>query len=162
MAKKKYTEKRNFSKTPEPKSGGKRGTQKLFVIQKHHAKRLHYDLRLQHGKTLKSWAVPKGIPKTTKEKHLAIQVEDHPIAYAEFEGTIPQGEYGAGKVEIWDKGSYSNIKKDSKEKVVPFSKCLEMGQIEIYFSGKRLKGPFALVHFKEDNWLLIKMKEKNE
>jgi bifunctional non-homologous end joining protein LigD len=159
MTLKKYKSRRDFKKTPEP--GIKKGavTKRIFVIQKHHATRLHYDLRLSIGGVLKSWAVPKGMPKTTKDKRLAVATEDHPMAYANFEGTIPKGEYGAGKVVIWDKGKYWNLKKDKSGKEKPLSTCLKKGLIEIYLEGEKLHGPYALVHFKEKNWLVVKMKK---
>lgn len=106
------------------------------------------------GGVLKSWAVPKGPPKKIGEKHLAIHVEDHPIEYAKFEGTIPKGEYGAGEVKIWDHGTYENLKTSS------LSKCLKGGTLEVKFNGKKLKGAYALVHFKENNWLFIKVRQK--
>lgn len=149
-----YQKRRNFKKTKEPKSGGKKGKHPIFVIQKHHATHLHYDFRLEIRGSLKSWAIPKGPPKTTKEKRLAILTEDHPLSYAKFEGTIPEGEYGAGKVEIYDRGIYENLKNYS------MSSSFNKGVIEVLLSGKKLKGPYALVHFKDKNWLLIKMRKK--
>lgn len=150
-----YHKKREFKKTPEPKGSKKKiSKEQMFVIQKHHARSLHYDLRLEMGGVLKSWAVPKGPPKRIGEKHLAIHVEDHPLEYARFEGIIPKGEYGAGKVEIWDKGIYENLKSDS------LAKCFKNGVIEIKLLGKKLKGAYALVHFKEKNWLFIKVRLK--
>ena len=124
----------------------------IFVVQKHTATRLHYDFRLEMplepGKenVLKSWAIPKEPPTEPKIKRLAIQVEDHPLSYASFEGTIPEGQYGAGKVEIWDKGRYELIE-------------LEENSIKFKLFGKKLNGSFALFHpktFKEGDWLLIK------
>ena len=156
MSLKKYREKRRFDKTEEPID--KRSSKNIFVVQKHFAKNLHYDFRLQIGKTLKSWAVPKGPSKATKDKRLAILVEDHPLSYADFEGEIPKGEYGAGKVAIWDRGFYKNCKKDKNGKKISLKKSMENGQIEIEVFGKKLKGKYALIHFKEKNWLLIKMK----
>ena len=104
-----YVSKRDFSVTTEPKGEAKKGKPRIFVVQEHHARRLHFDFRLEKDGVLKSWAVPKGIPESTEEKRLAVQTEDHPIDYAGFEGTIPAGQYGAGSVEIWDKGS-SDVK----------------------------------------------------
>lgn len=151
----KYKKKRTFSKTPEPK--GKKGKERkkpIFVIQKHHARSLHYDVRLEINSSLKSWAVPKGPPKKIGEKHLAIHTEDHPMEYAKFEGTIPKGEYGAGKVIIWDKGTFENVKSDS------LRKCLRDGVIEFIPNGKKLKGTYALVHFRDKNWLFMKVRTK--
>ncbi len=116
-----------------------------FVIQKHQATRLHYDFRLEMGNVLKSWAVPKEPPTQPGIRRLAVQVEDHELSYIDFEGTIPEGEYGAGTVEIWDKGTYTLKNRDDKI-------------IEFTLDGSRLKGNYALINFKEDNWLLIKKK----
>ena len=157
-----YRKKRDFKKTPEPKTALKKQTKKnIFVIQKHFSKRKHFDFRIQIKNVLKSWAVPKGVPKKSSEKRLAILTENHPLGYAKFEGTIPQGEYGAGKVIIYDSGTFENIKKDKKGKIVPIEKCFKMGQIEILLQGKKLNASFALVKFRDDKtWLLIKMKKR--
>ncbi len=125
-----------------------------FVIHKHYARTLHYDLRLKIGRVLKSWAVPKGPPKRIGEKHLAILTEDHPLSYATFEGEIPEGHYGAGKVKIWDSGTFENVKSSS------MSKCFKDGVIEFRAEGKRLKGTYALVHFKDKNWFFMKVRTK--
>lgn len=146
----KYKQKRNLKKSGEPKPEIKSSDKKLiFVIQKHSASHLHYDLRLEFDGVLKSWAIPKEPPKVKGIKRLAIKVEDHPLEYAKFEGIIPQGNYGAGKVEIWDKGHYELIKKTKKE-------------IEVKLEGKRLKGKYILVktHYgdkPEKSWLFIKV-----
>ena len=103
---KEYVSKRDFNVTTEPKGTMKKGGEKIFVVQEHHARRLHYDLRLEREGVLKSWAVPKGIPETPDQKRLAVETEDHPLEYANFAGVIPKGQYGAGTVKIWDKGSY--------------------------------------------------------
>jgi bifunctional non-homologous end joining protein LigD len=145
-----YESKRNFEETPEPKGGGKKGEKLIFVVQEHHARRLHYDLRLEKDGVLKSWAVPKGIPQSSGERRLAVQVEDHPYEYAGFEGTIPEGQYGAGAVKIWDKGSFE-------------PKLWEDDKIEFTLNGQRLKGRYVLVRLKrarEDNaWLLLRGKD---
>src|SRR6476620_8262125 len=108
MSLREYQRKRNFSLTSEPREGGaKAGREKRFVIQKHDASRLHYDFRLEMHGTLVSWAVPKGLPLKKGEKHLAVKVEDHPISYIDFEGTIPKGQYGGGTVQVWDRGTYA-------------------------------------------------------
>ncbi|RLI19699.1 ATP-dependent DNA ligase [Candidatus Bathyarchaeota archaeon] len=118
----------------------------MYVIQKHQARRLHYDLRLEMDGVLKSWAVPKTPPLEKGVKRLAVQVEDHPIDYANFEGVIPEGHYGAGTVEIWDKGTYT-LKKRDENKIV----------FEIH--GQKLKGEYCLLRFKDDkNWLFFKTK----
>jgi len=141
-----YWKKRDFEKTKEPKGGEKKNAGNIYVIQKHQARRLHYDLRLEMDGVLKSWAVPKTPPAEKGVKRLAVQVEDHPIDYAGFEGTIPEGQYGAGTVEIWDKGQYI-LKERDKNKLV----------FEIM--GKTLKGNYCLVRFKgEKNWLFFKKK----
>lgn len=156
-----YKKKRDFSQTREPKpTKGRSKNKRLFVVQKHFASRLHYDFRLEFNGVLKSWAVPKGLSKQTKDKRLAIQTEDHPLDYAKFQGTIPKGQYGAGKVITWDIGNYDNLKKDEKGRVVSFKKCLKEGYIEIFLHGERYKGGYALVRFKDDNWLIIKMSDK--
>lgn len=116
-----------------------------FVIQKHQATHLHYDFRLELGNVLKSWAVPKEPPTQPGIRRLAVQVEDHELSYIDFEGTIPEGEYGAGTVEIWDKGTYTL--KNRTDKIIEFT-----------LDGSRLKGSYALVNFKDNNWLLIKKK----
>jgi len=116
-----------------------------FVIQKHRATHLHYDFRLEMDNVLKSWAVPKEPPTVTGVRRLAVQVEDHALDYINFEGTIPEGEYGAGTVEIWDKGTYTLKNRTDK-------------MIEFTLQGSRLSGSYALINFKENNWLLIRKK----
>jgi DNA ligase D-like protein (predicted ligase)/DNA ligase D-like protein (predicted 3'-phosphoesterase) len=143
-----YQSKRDFKVTTEPKGGGKKKAAKVFVVQEHHARRLHYDLRLEKDGVLKSWAVPKGIPQGD-EKRLAVETEDHPIEYAGFAGTIPKGQYGAGTVAIWDEGSYE-------------AKVWDEKMVEFTLNGKRLKGRYVLVRLKkagEKSWLLLKGKE---
>ncbi len=162
-----YHSKRDFGRTPEPE-GASTGTWKktgnpYFVIQKHAASRLHYDFRLQVDGVLKSWAVPKGPSMDPSVKRLAVEVEDHPLEYADFEGTIPKGEYGGGTVIVWDAGPYRNLKQKAG-KEVPMSACHEKGQIEVWLEGKKIRGGFALVRTRMDeqgkNWLLIKMKDR--
>lgn len=158
-----YQKKRNFKKTPEPK--GKKlipKKQPIFVVQKHAARSLHYDFRIEVKGVLKSWAIPKGFPKSTKEKRLAVLTEDHPMQYANFEGRIPKGEYGAGTVKIWDRGTYTNIKKNRQGRLLTMSGSFRKGQIEILLKGKRYKGAYALIRFKEKNWLIIKMKPRKD
>ncbi len=123
----------------------------IFVVQKHRATRLHWDFRLEHRGVLKSWAVPKGPPRTAGDKRLAVAVEDHPLSYATFHGTIPKGRYGAGTVEVEDKGTY--------EPDGSLAAGLKRGSIKLVLHGKKLKGPYALVKFRDPkNWLLIKEK----
>ena len=133
----------------------------IFVIQKHAARSMHYDFRLSIGGVLVSWAVPKGPSMSTQVKRLAIRTDDHPIAYARFEGVIPKGEYGAGTVMVWDKGTYRNIKKKGGKKV-SMEQCLGNGQIEVWLEGDVLRGGYVLLRMgKEKQWLLIKMKDEH-
>jgi len=144
-----YNQKRNFSKTKEPKGRKEVSKKKLrFVVQHHLARKDHFDLRLEWDGVLKSWAVPKGPSYNKKDKRLAILVEDHPINYRNFEGTIPKGEYGGGTVMLFDEGYY--------EPYGDVAKGLKKGVIKFTLLGRRLKGSWSLVHFDEDNWLLIK------
>lgn len=152
MSLREYARKRNFGKTPEPSDHGKsRGsTNRRFVIQKHAASRLHYDFRLELGGALKSWAVPKGMPYKHGEKRLAMHVEDHPIAYVDFEGTIPKGEYGGGTVMVWDKGTFEPLSK------APL-KELDSGKLHFALHGSKLEGEWHLVRLREgEEWLLIR------
>lgn len=165
MALKDYNNKRKFDETTEPKGKTKKSKDQLiFVIQRHAASRLHYDFRLQMEGVLKSWAVPKGPSLNPEDKRLAMMVEDHPYDYKDFEGNIPEGNYGAGQVEIWDSGTYEPLDETSKlsdEKEL--LKELKAGSLKFILHGKKLKGEFALVKMKnaENNaWLLIKHKDK--
>ncbi|SFN58938.1 bifunctional non-homologous end joining protein LigD [Chryseobacterium oleae] len=167
MALKDYQNKRKFDETTEPEGKTKKSKDQLiFVIQRHAASRLHYDFRLEMDGVLKSWAVPKGPSLDPKDKRLAMMVEDHPYDYKDFEGNIPEGNYGAGQVEVWDSGTYEPLDKDSKlsdEKEL--LKELRAGSLKFILHGKKLKGEFALVKMKntEDNaWLLIKHKDQFE
>lgn len=163
---KSYSEKRDFNKTPEPQEGKSKGnpTQPIFVIQKHDATNLHYDFRLEIDGTLKSWAVPKGPSTDPSVKRMAVPTEDHPLAYADFEGSIPKGQYGGGTVMIWDRGTFKNIKKDKDGKRIDLKKSYEMGTLEFELAGKKLKGGYALIKMKsgkmKGNWLLIKIDDK--
>src|SRR5512136_126321 len=140
---KSYREKRDFAITSEPFGKMDHLSKQIFVVQKHAARNLHYDLRLEVNGVLKSWAVPKGPSTNPKNKRLAISTEDHPLEYAEFEGVIPEGQYGAGKVIVWDIGPYLNItEKDGR--VMEIDRGLENGHISIYLEGKKLKGAYAL------------------
>ena len=145
MSLSKYKKKRDFSKTPEPppRVSNRRGAP-IFVVQEHHASRLHYDFRLEADGVLKSWAVPKEPTLDPTAKRLAVQVEDHPLQYAKFSGTIPKGEYGAGTVKIWDKGTYENLLAD-KPQPQTIAEGIRNGQVEITLHGRKLKGKFALV-----------------
>ncbi|TDS09742.1 DNA ligase D [Sphingobacterium paludis] len=159
----KYNQKRNFEKTKEPKGAlSGKGKKLRFVVQRHHASRLHYDFRLEMEGVLKSWAVPKGPSLDPKDKRLAVMVEDHPLSYRTFEGEIPKGNYGFGTVSIFDEGYYTALERGEGEQEL--LEALEKGSIKIVLQGKKLKGEFALVRIKnpqEDNaWLLIKHQDK--
>jgi len=152
-----YISKRDFSQTPEPKGKINKNKGALkFVVQRHEARRLHYDLRLEMEGVLKSWAVPKGPSMSPKDKRLAIHTEDHPMEYLTFHGTIPKGNYGAGRMTIWDHGTYQGAEGDYESLVKQYKK----GNLKLAFSGKKLRGVFALVRTnrgdKDDQWLLIK------
>src|SRR5919109_465286 len=147
-----YRKKRDPKKTPEPFGGRKRGKRPIFVVQRHDARRLHYDFRLERDGALASWAVPKGVPLESGQRALAVHVEDHPLEYATFEGEIPKGQYGAGTVEVWDSGTYELVeeKKD--------------GGLTVRLHGKRLNGTWTLVPAKLDgdpkNWLLLRKRDE--
>ena len=154
-----YREKRDFARTPEPpgEPGAARGFP-IFVIQKHAATSLHYDFRLEADGVLKSWAVPKGPSLDPKEKRLAVPTEDHPLGYADFEGVIPEGSYGAGTVLIWDRGIYRNLtQKDGQE--VGVVEGLRRGHISVWIEGEKVRGGYVLTRFrtgKGEAWLLVK------
>jgi bifunctional non-homologous end joining protein LigD len=133
-----------------------------FVVQQHNASRLHYDFRLELGAVLKSWAVPKGPSMNPADKRLAVMVEDHPVSYIDFEGAIPEGNYGAGIVEVWDKGLFFPINKDL-EKISEREALLALknGELKFFLKGEKLEGEFVLVRLKDSkNWLLIKHKDE--
>lgn len=172
----KYREKRDFSKTPEPAGGShaKRGQASLaFVVQKHAASHLHFDFRLELDGVMKSWAVPKGPSLDPSVKRLAMQVEDHPIDYNSFEGTIPQGEYGGGTVMIWDRGTYEPDRDaaartaDDRSDVQVLRDGYERGDLKFVLHGSRLKGSWVLVRTRmgrgaetgRQQWLLIKHRD---
>jgi bifunctional non-homologous end joining protein LigD len=166
MALKEYKNKRSFAKTPEPQGGRPDSKTLRFVVQKHAASRLHYDFRLEMDGVLKSWAIPKGPSLNPADKRLAMQVEDHPFDYRDFEGIIPAGNYGAGTVMVWDEGTYepleeTNGTKAAQQKVL--LKELRDGSLKFSLNGKKLKGEFALVRTKgrgENSWLLIKHRDR--
>src|SRR6266478_2406514 len=153
-----YRRKRHFAETPEPRGKKARKDEKVFVIQKHAARRLHYDLRLEVGGVLKSWAVPKGPSLNPGDKRLAVQVEDHPFEYRKFEGTIPEGNYGAGEVIIWDQGTYE------PEGALSAAEQIERGELKFRLGGTKLNGSFVLVRLKrsqgKNEWLLIKHRDE--
>ncbi len=160
---KEYEAKRKFEATPEPKPVLRpQGDQLRFVVQKHAARALHYDLRLELEGVLKSWAVPKGPSLDPAIKRLAVRVEDHPLDYQDFEGVIPEGNYGAGNVIIWDRGIYQHpATSDSKESEKLLLDGLQQGNVKFVLAGEKLRGEFALVRTKKDekSWLLIKKKD---
>lgn len=154
MALIKYQKKRKFTKTPEPKGQAKIKGLNRFVVHKHQASHLHYDFRLELPEkidsgavVLKSWAVPKGVPTTAGVKHLAVAVEDHPVDYINFKGIIPKGNYGAGTVEIWDKGKFKLLEHSPKS-------------LKFELKGKRLNGTYVLAQFTKEkkNWLIFGIK----
>lgn len=162
---KEYQRRRHFSKTPEPRATKHKGKPaRRFVIQKHDARQLHYDFRLEVQGVMVSWAVPKGLSTNPSTKRLGIQTEDHPLQYADFEGVIPEGEYGAGTVMVWDQGTYHNLRdnagKGKQRRNMP--DALEEGLLEIWLEGKKLRGGYALNRIRNGNkpqWLIIKMKD---
>lgn len=162
MALREYRKKRDFRISPEPPGGGKAGASHgggIYVIQKHRASHLHYDFRLESNGALLSWAVPKGPSLDPAVKRLAMQVEDHPVEYAKFEGVIPPGEYGGGTVMVWDKGTWS-------PEVPDVSAALEKGDLKFALSGDKLKGSWVLVRThgygrsSKPSWLLIKHRDR--
>jgi bifunctional non-homologous end joining protein LigD len=144
-----YAKKRSFEKTPEPRGATKpkrprKAKGNRFVVHEHHARRLHWDLRLEHDGALASWALPRGVPQDPKANRLAVHTEDHPLEYLDFEGQIPKGEYGAGRIEIWDRGTYEAEKFRDDEVILTFA-------------GERVKGKYALFQTKGDNWMIHRM-----
>lgn len=155
-----YRSKRDPAASGEP--AGSAGGGDSFVIQKHAASHLHYDFRLAVDGVLKSWAVPKGPSTDPSEKRLAVQVEDHPLDYADFEGVIPRGHYGAGTVMVWDRGRYRNLRAEADEPR-DMTGSFREGLIEVWLEGEKLRGGYALKRFrggKKPQWLLIKMKDE--
>jgi bifunctional non-homologous end joining protein LigD len=161
-----YRRKRDFTRTEEPAGGKARTGKKLaFVIQKHAASHLHYDLRLELDGVMKSWAVPKGPSLDPSVKRLAMQVEDHPIEYNAFEGTIPRGEYGGGTVMLWDRGTYSYGGSDDVDPIEGLRRGYTKGDFKLVLIGKRLRGSWVLVRTRRDpkgraQWLLIKHRDE--
>jgi DNA ligase D-like protein (predicted 3'-phosphoesterase) len=157
-----YGRKRDFSKTPEPSgeevgAGGAR-----FVIQKHAARRLHYDFRLEVDGVLKSWAVPRGPSTDPRDKRLAVPTEDHPLDYIDFEGVIPKGQYGGGSVIVWDAGTYRNTT-TVRGRPVPMSDALKRGHVSVWLEGHKLIGGYALTRVArgdDERWLLVKMRDE--
>jgi bifunctional non-homologous end joining protein LigD len=149
-----YKKKRKFDKTPEPGPTKKKTkTGRMFVVQKHRATQLHYDFRLEVDGVLKSWAVPKGPSLDPTVKRLAMQVEDHPVDYAKFEGVIPEGEYGGGTVMVWDYGTYEPENTDD------VASALRKGELKFSLDGQKLKGSWVLVRTRDRQWLLMKHRD---
>jgi len=166
MGLERYKGRRDFARSPEPEGSsseaGSAGAARRFVVQKHAARRTHFDLRLEIGGTLVSWAVPKGPSADPAAKRLAVHVEDHPLAYGEFEGIIPKGEYGAGSVIIWDRGRYEPVG-GTEDSDVALARGVREGKLDVVLYGERMRGRWTLVRMKgrdgEDNWLLVKKKD---
>lgn len=156
-----YRAKRDLNVTPEP-AGGERSTgAPLFVIQKHDARSLHYDFRLEVDDALASWAVPKGPSTDPSVRRLALRTEDHPMDYADFEGVIPENHYGAGTVIVWDRGTYRNLMAE-KDEPWEMDEAIDRGHVEVWLDGHKLHGGYTLVRIEEEpreQWLLIKMKD---
>jgi DNA ligase D-like protein (predicted 3'-phosphoesterase) len=160
----KYRGKRRSGRTPEPMGGSSpKGGKRHFVIQKHSATALHYDFRLEAGGVLKSWAVPKGPSTNPKDKRLAMRTEDHPVDYLGFEGVIPSGEYGAGKVIVWDTGTYRNLAAHEGRKV-PVAKGVGESHVKVWLEGEKLRGGYALTWTGRDGererWIMIKLSDE--
>jgi DNA ligase D-like protein (predicted 3'-phosphoesterase) len=157
-----YWAKRDLAASGEP-TDGQPGEQPRFVIQRHEASTLHYDFRLEVDGVLKSWAVPKGPSLDPRVKRLAIRTEDHPLDYATFEGRIPEGQYGAGTVIVWDIGTYRNLT-EHKGKPVPVSRAIEQGHVKVWLDGRKLTGAFALTRTdlpgRGEQWLLVKVDDE--
>jgi DNA ligase D-like protein (predicted 3'-phosphoesterase) len=155
-----YRSRRDFDQTPEPAGGRQRQGRRSasFVVQKHRASSLHYDVRPQAGDVLKSWSVPKGPSTNPRQKRLAMPTEDHPLEYADFEGVIPEGEYGAGTVLVWDRGTYEHDSSGSLED------ALAEGHARVVLHGHRLRGAFALTRLgggRRERWLLVKVQDED-
>ncbi|MCI3273732.1 DNA polymerase ligase N-terminal domain-containing protein [Streptomyces cylindrosporus] len=159
-----YRGKRDFGRTGEPEGRpGAPGEEPRFVVQIHDASTLHFDFRLQVGDVLKSWSIPKGPSGDPHDKRLAVPTEDHPLEYEEFEGVIPEGEYGGGAVIVWDHGTYEPLSHDRKGRPVGFEESLERGHARFRLKGSKLRGEYALTRFRggedgdrEEAWLLVK------
>ncbi len=155
-----YRSKRDLERSPEPEGGAAGDGGPRFVIQKHDASSLHYDLRLEVDGVLVSWAVPKGPSTDPSERRLAMRTEDHPLDYADFEGVIPEGEYGAGTVLVWDTGPYRNLREDKDDDDADMATSLEEGKVEVWLEGRKIQGGHALIRTDtgdDERWLLVKM-----
>ena len=157
-----YRHKRDFRRTDEPSGTRPRTSrgQARFVIQHHVASSDHYDFRLEADGVLKSWAVPKGPSTDPRRRRLAVPTEDHPLDYAEFEGTIPEGEYGAGRVLVWDAGTYRNLTRDDDGEEVPVGEALAGGRCSVWLKGHKLRGGYTLIRTGGERWLLVKNRDE--
>lgn len=154
-----YRKKRHPGRTPEPGGSSNSGGGHRFVIQQHDASSMHWDFRLEVGGVLRSWAVPKGPSTDPREKRLAVPTEDHPVEYLDFEGLIPEGEYGGGAVIVWDTGEYRDLK-DGETEGQSFERDLDDGHATFWLEGHKLSGGYALIRTGSDDdrrWLLVKM-----
>ena len=152
-----YRSRRDFSQTPEPRGGRRKpGDRPVFVIHEHDASQHHFDFRLEVDGALRSWAVPKGPSTDPRERRLAIETEDHPLDYADFEGVIPEGQYGTGAVLVWDRGTYENLTERNGQAVDP-ARALARGHFLFRLNGEKLVGGYALQRMEGDDWLLVKM-----
>lgn len=161
-----YRSRRDFRRSPEPSGKGKRkvASRPIFVVQKHDASHLHYDFRLEVDGALKSWAIPKGPSLDPRVRRLAVATEDHPLDYADFEGVIPEDQYGGGTVLVWDAGTYKNRSVDDDGNSLSAQRALESGKLSFELWGKKLRGGWTLVRMERrsrDNWLLIKEKDEH-
>ncbi|MFJ4205310.1 DNA polymerase ligase N-terminal domain-containing protein [Streptomyces sviceus] len=155
-----YHGKRDFGRTREPEGRqAPADAAPRFVVQIHDASTMHFDFRLQVGDVLKSWSIPKGPSDVPKDKRLAVPTEDHPLEYEDFEGVIPEGEYGGGTVIVWDRGTYEPLSHDRQGRPIDFAESLERGHATFRVHGTKLRGRYALTRFREDNWLLVKTAE---
>lgn len=157
-----YRDERDLDATPEPPPGSTEGgPTPLFVIQQHAASSDHFDVRVEVDGVLASWAVPKGPSTDPREKRLAVRTEDHPLSYGDFEGRIPEDQYGGGEVIVWDMGPYRNLTTDDDGEAVPVAEALAGGSLHIWMEGEKLRGGYRFVHARmggeEDNWLLVKV-----
>jgi DNA ligase D-like protein (predicted 3'-phosphoesterase) len=160
-----YRRKRDFGKTPEPAGRrGRRGKAPRFVVQKHDATALHYDFRLEAAGVLKSWAIPKGPSTDPRDKRLAMPTEDHPLDYYDFEGVIPEKQYGAGPVIVWDAGTYRNLtEEDGRE--VAVEEAVDAGHVKVWLEGQKLRGGYSLRRTRigrdeREKWLMVKLKDE--
>lgn len=160
-----YRKRRDLDASPEPPGEVRSPSERpIFVVQQHDASSMHYDVRLEADGVLKSWAVPKGPSTDPSDKQLAVRTEDHPLDYADFEGRIPEEEYGGGTVIVWDIGPYRNLTTDDDGEEVPVDEAIEHGHVKVWLEGDKLQGGYVFTHAKlggdEDNWLLVKVDDE--